>query len=224
MSEAFSCYITCLWGSGAGYLIMMIFIGLMITIALFVRTFRPEPFLAAQASTSFIIILGFLGMNCYMISYVWLYLAIVLGALIILGLLNYGFKRHLVNITCPDDVGPDLRKELVDMFGCEVRFIDHHVPKAFAHANVIYLSIGLIEALNDRELKAVVAHEAFHINFTPDRTILVSMAILSLWFRSFRDEKAADWFAAEMIDRHSIISAMEKLDIKGREERIAALS
>ena len=224
MNEALSCYITCLWGSGAGYLIIMLIVGLLAAIVLFARTFRPEPFLVAQASTSGIIIFGFLGMNCYMISYIWLYIAIVLGALIILGLLNYGFKRHLANITCSDDIGLDLRNELADMFRCEVRFIDHQVPKAFTQANVIYLSIGLIEILDDRELKAVVAHEAFHVNFTPSRTLLASMAILSLWFRSFRDENAADWFAAEFIDKNSIISAMEKLDIKGREERIAALS
>ena len=54
--------------------------------------------------------------------------------------------------------------------GAKVYYYDSAVPGAFASGKSIFLSLGMLELMDDSELKAVLAHEVWHIrhnNKTP---------------------------------------------------------
>jgi len=99
------------------------------------------------------------------------------------------------------------------------------VPLAFCFGLLnpaICLSTGLIEALTDRELKAVLLHEEHHRrHYDPLRTLLADVAVALLFFlpaaAEWRNlfhiatELAADRHAVRLADRFSLAGALHKL-------------
>lgn len=99
------------------------------------------------------------------------------------------------------------------------------VPLAFCAGlfrPCIYLSTGLLDTLGDKELKAVLLHEAYHCRrYDPLRTLLADVLAAALFFlpavSEWRDmfltstECAADRYAIQMAGRPSLAGAMYKL-------------
>lgn len=86
----------------------------------------------------------------------------------------------------------------------------------------IYLSTGLLEVLSDKELRAVLLHEAFHCaRYDPLRTLLVESVATALFFlpavAEWRNlfltslELAADRHAMQMSGRWCLAGALHKL-------------
>lgn len=86
----------------------------------------------------------------------------------------------------------------------------------------IYLSMGLLNTLSDKELKAVLLHEAHHCRrYDPLRTLLADVLAATLFFlpavAEWRDmfltstELAADRYAIQFAGRPSLAGAMYKL-------------
>lgn len=86
----------------------------------------------------------------------------------------------------------------------------------------ICLSIGLLDTLSDRELKAVLLHEAYHCRrYDPLRTLLADVLAAAFFFlpavAEWRDmfvtstELAADRYAIQFAGRPSLAGAMYKL-------------
>jgi Zn-dependent protease with chaperone function len=86
----------------------------------------------------------------------------------------------------------------------------------------ICLSTGLLDALNDKELKAVLLHEAHHCrHYDPLRTLLADVLAGTLFFlpavAEWRDmfltstECAADRYAIQLAGRPSLAGAIYKL-------------
>lgn len=86
----------------------------------------------------------------------------------------------------------------------------------------IYLSTGLLNTLSDKELKAVLLHEAYHCRrYDPLRTLLADVLAAALFFlpaiAEWRDmfsistELAADRYAIQLAGRPSLAGAMYKL-------------
>lgn len=223
MFESISCYINCLWGTTLGYVMLGLILILIFTLLLFFITFRAGPMFTAQISTSAIIIVGFIGMKCPMIDYIWFYLIVIAAGLFILLLLQIGFVKRLGRI----QISEDDEKDILSVYGLTVEhplhFLDSQSLQAFTFRGAIFLSIGLLEMLEIDELKAVIAHESYHLTNTPDRRLAASLAIISLWFHSFRDERMADRYAATLVGEAALVSALYKLGVRRAQKRVTAL-
>jgi Zn-dependent protease with chaperone function len=153
--------------------------------------------------------------------YIWFYFGLISGALVLMGVVQVVFDRRIRNIRIRD---AQLMKRLSSELECEIYLLDTQKIKAFTHKRQIYLSVGLVELLKPQEIKAVASHELYHVMHTPNRILANTLAVTSLWFKSYRDDAMADSFAASVAGRNHLISAFKKLGISGRKKRINRLA
>ncbi len=170
----------------------------------------------SQMGTAFAVIEGFRQMTCSMAAYVWIYLGLISGAMVFLGFVNVAFGRRIRNLEIRD---AHFLRGLSAELGCEIFLLDTQKIKAFTHRRRIYLSVGLVELLEPQEIKAVAAHELYHVRNTPNRFMANSLAVASLWLKSYRDDANADRFSSDLVGKDNLISAMEKLNVKGHRKR-----
>jgi heat shock protein HtpX len=175
----------------------------------------------SQMVSSIAIVEGFRQMNCVMSGYIWGYFALISGSLVFLGVVQIVFDKHVKGLEISD---ARFMRELSSDLGCEIYLLDTQRVKAFAHRRRIYLSVGLVELLEPNEIRAVASHELYHAKHTPNRLLANSLAVSSLWLRSYRDDASADKYASEVAGRENLISAFEKLNVVGAERRIKRLS
>ena len=102
--------------------------------------------------------------------------------------------------------------------------MDTPIIRAFVFMKRIYLSIGLLERLEKDEIKAVVAHEVYHLRYSPNKILSFLLALASLSFYRYSDEFAADQYAVGIVGKEKLISALKKLDIKDSSKRIRFLN
>jgi heat shock protein HtpX len=90
---------------------------------------------------------------------------------------------------------------------------DSAVPGAFAAGKSIFVSLGLLELLSDDELKAVLAHEAWHIRNNGRTSYLKQLAIMTFSSPGREElEELADRFAAVIAGSEALSSAHRKVD------------
>jgi Zn-dependent protease with chaperone function len=195
--------------------------GALIFGLVFIFTKRPNHMFLSQMVSSVAIVEGFRQMNCAMSGYVWGYFGIISGAMVFLGVIQMVFDRHVGSLEISD---ARLMGKLSDDIGCQVFLLDTQKIKAFTHKRRIYLSVGLVELLEYPELMAIATHELYHVNHTPNRILANSLAVASLWLRSYRDDAKADEFAAEKAGLENLKSAFKKLGVRGARRRIARLA
>ena len=94
-----------------------------------------------------------------------------------------------------------------------VYYFDSAIPKAFASGKAIFISIGMLEIFDEQELKAVLAHEAWHLRHNNKTPILRQLSLMT--FTKFRPgqelELMADSFAEEIVGKGALESAQAKL-------------
>jgi Zn-dependent protease with chaperone function len=180
-------------------------LGALILGGVFLFTKKPNHMFLSQAVSSFAMIEGFRQMSCPMSSYIWLYFGLISGAMVLMGVVQIAFDKRV----------QDLRI---------VYLLDTQKIKAFTHKRQIYLSVGLVELLEPEEIRAVCAHELYHVMHTPNRYLANTLAVASLWMKSYRDDAKADRFAAEVAGRENLISAFNKLRILNRKKRISRIA
>ncbi|MBU4220904.1 MAG: M48 family metalloprotease, partial [Euryarchaeota archaeon] len=89
-----------------------------------------------------------------------------------------------------------------------VYYYDSAVPKAFAAGKSVFVSLGLLELLSDDELKAVLAHEAWHIRNNGRTPFLKQLAIMTFSSTGRGElEDLADRFAEELTGSEALSSA-----------------
>lgn len=182
---------------------------------------RYELLLTAQFIMSIIISINLLFMICYMYYWIWIYFGIILTGSIIIVLVKYFIDSYVNNKTVGSiEYLSDIEKE----FDVKINVIDTAVVRAFVFLKKIYVSIGLLERLEKEEIKAVIAHEVYHLRFSPNKFTSSFLAIASLSFYRYSDEYAADRFAAKMTRKEDLIRALRKLDIKDAEKRISNIN
>jgi heat shock protein HtpX len=156
-----------------------------------------------------------------MFNWLWIYLGIILiGSLLI----------FIIKLLLDKDINESIIGSLSYIYEFErefnvpIKIIDSQRLKAFHYRRKIYLSIGLIERLDRDELKAVIAHEIYHLKYSPNKIISSILAISSLTFKRFNDEKSADRYAVGISGLDNFINALKKLNIKDSEKRISSIS
>jgi Zn-dependent protease with chaperone function len=181
---------------------------------------RFELLIAGQAAVASAIVVGIISMSCPMFQWIWAYLGVVSFGLLTLSFVRYcltheGQTNHaglLSNVAT-----------LEAQFGIPIRVIDTQKIRAFAHRREAYLSVGLLERLDEDEVTAVVAHEAYHVKHSPSKLVSSLAALSSLTFVPYNDEHLADQYAADTVGKDTLARALRKLEIVGGDQRIEGL-
>lgn len=196
---------------------------LVISIALLAASFMTkEPkhrlltFVSAQVAVILAIITTFYLMECEGMLTIYLYLgyAAVSGALMF-GITRY-YDRLMIRRLSAKPAGSIIGwvQRFVDsLASATVYYYDSAAPRAFAAGRSIFVSIGLLEVLDDDELRAVLAHEAWHIRNNSRMPYLRQLALMTFSsHKSSELENMADRFAAEIAGEEALSSARSKLD------------
>lgn len=215
------CFISCLIESSL-IIPVVIMIGLAsIFLFHFIKKRKFESLLMSQTLITSIIAISLVSMTCNMFNWLWIYLGIILiGSLLI----------FIIKILLDKDINESIIDSLSYIYEFErefnvpIKIIDSQRVKAFHYRRKIYLSIGLIERLDRDELKAVIAHEIYHLKYSPNKIISSILAISSLTFKRFNDEKSADRYAVDISGVDNFINALKKLNIKDSDKRISSIS
>ena len=177
---------------------------------------RIMTFVSAQICVLVAIAGTFYVMKCSEMLSIYLYFAYVAAStIIIFGVLRY-YDRIMVRRLSAKPVAPLMKwtQDFIDrLTSATVYYYDSAIPRAFASGRSIFVSLGLLEILNEDELKAVLAHEAWHIRNNSRTPYLKQLALMT--FSSHKGselEKLADIFAAEIAGSKALSSARDKLD------------
>jgi len=215
------CFYVCVSAAG---LVFPLILFTAITAGLFVaykmnRGYKP--LVGAQLTVTVMISTSLASMDCSTMSpWVWFYLGAVIIGTVGIGLLRTYSGSRLAS----DTLGrfPALA-DLEEEFDVDIVVLDTQRVKALAYKDNVYLSVGLLERLDDDQLRAVVAHEVYHLETRSPRMMSSILALTSLTFLRYSDEREADAYAARLIGEDAIVGALETLGIQDRKERTADL-
>jgi heat shock protein HtpX len=196
---------------------------IVISIALLAASFmiktpkhRLLSFVSAQFAAFLAIITTFYLMKCDWMLTIYLYLGYALvSSAIIFGVLRF-YDRVLIRRLNAKPIGNVLgwiQEFMNRMANATVYYYDSAIPKGFAAGKSIFVSMGLLEILTDDELKAVLAHEAWHIRNNSRTPFMKQLAVMTFSSHK-RDEleELADSFAAEIAGSEALSSARRKVD------------
>lgn len=177
---------------------------------------RLLTFVSAQVAVLLAISATFYLMNCSYMLTIYLYLGYAaISTVLIFGVLRYYDRIMLRRLDAkPAETVLEWVQEFVDaLTSARVYYFDSAIPRAFAAGKSIFVSIGLLELLNTEELKAVLAHEAWHIRNNSRTPYLKQLAFMT--FSSHKEselEDMADSFAAGIAGVEALSSARGKMD------------
>ena len=179
-----------------------------------------KPLVGAQLMVTVMISTSLASMDCYMSTGVWFYLGAVIIGAVGIGLLRTYNRSRLAS----DTLGRfDALTDLEEGFDVDIVVLDTQRVRALAYKDTVYLSVGLLERLDDDQLRAVVAHEVYHLETRSPRMLSSFLALTSMTFLRYSDEREADAYAARVVGEEAIIGALETLRIRDRKVRAADL-
>ena len=155
-------------------------------------------------------------MKCSEMLSIYLYFGYVaVSSFLIFGVLR-SYDRIMIRRVGAKPVGnliPWVQGFVTKLTTATVYYYDSAAPRAFAAGRSIFVSIGLLEILNDDELKAVLAHEAWHIRHNLRMPYLKQLAIMTFSSHKCPElESLADKFAAEIAGIEALAGARSKVD------------
>ena len=77
--------------------------------------------------------------------------------------------------------------------------------------------------VDDDQLRAVVAHEVYHLRHDHPRLLGHLLSLTSLTFLRYDDEHAADIYAAKVAGAEAMAGALDRLGIEDRDHRTSLL-
>jgi len=222
ITEEIQCYITCITGSR-----LLPLIGAHVFLALLFFTFylkarksllRIFSFIAAQLFMLFVICTTFFAMRCSQMLTIEIYIAYVILSTLVVILLPKVYYRILIKrykakpltdiIDWPQTFVNTLTEE------AKVYYYDSAIPRAFISGKIIFLSMGMLELMDDLELKAVLAHEVWHLRHNNEMPLLRQLSFMTFTQNRSKDEFEilADIFAGEIVSGDAVESARVKLN------------
>lgn len=222
ITQEIDCYITCITSSD-----LLPLIGIEAFLALVFFTFylkagkpvsRLTSFIAGQLFMVLLIGTVISAMQCSQMLTIEIYTAYAVLSTAIIMLLPKVYYKILIRkysaqpITEIVDWPQAFVNDLIE--GAKVYYYDSAVPAAFASGKVIFLSIGMLELMDETELKAVIAHEVWHIRHNNRTPFLRQLSFMTFTKNHSEDELEllADTFAGEVVNESSVESARAKLN------------
>lgn len=222
ITQEIDCYITCITGSN-----LLPLIGIEAFLALVFFTFylkagkpvsRLTSFIAGQLFMVLLIGTVISAMQCSQMLTIEIYTAYAVLSTAIVILLPKVYYKILIRkysaqpITEIVDWPQAFVNDLIE--GAKVYYYDSAVPAAFASGKVIFLSIGMLELMDEKELKAVIAHEAWHIRYNSRTPLLRQLSFMTFTKNHSEDELEllADAFAGKVVSESAVKSARAKLN------------
>lgn len=177
---------------------------------------RLLAFVSAQFAAFLAIISTFYLMKCEGMLTIYLYSGYaVVSTAVIFGALRF-YDRLMIRRLKAKPIGNVIgwMQEFTGrLANATVYYYDSAVPKAFAAGKSVFVSLGLLELLTNDELKAVLAHEAWHIRNNGRTPFLKQLAIMTFSSPGRGElEELADRFAQEIAGSEALLSARRKLD------------
>ncbi len=215
-----SCFGLCLESSHlAPFVVSLVVISIsLLAASLMIRgpKHRLLIFVSAQITVLLAIIATFYIMRCDGMLTTYLYLIYAaMSSILVFGVHRF-YDRVMIkrlNAKPAGNIVEWVQGFVNQLTSATVYYYDSAAPRAFAAGRSIFISIGLLEILNDDELRAVLAHEAWHIRNNSRMPYLKQLAIMT--FSSHKKselEYMADCFAAEIAGNEALCSARDKLD------------
>ncbi len=175
--------------------------------------YRLIIYVSAQVAVLLAIFTTFYIMRCSEMLTAYLYLAYASATSLLIFVTQRFYDRIMVRRLDAKPIGGVLKwvQEFVDtLVNATVYYYDSSIPRAFACGKSIFVSIGLLEMLDETELKAVLAHEAWHLRSS--RFLFKQLAFMT--FSSQKEvETLADCFAAKIAGNKALISARNKVKV-----------
>ncbi len=213
-----SCYGQCLkpWAPYVALFLVISIASIAASLMLKDPKRRLQTFAFSQAAGLFSVGMTYYLMNCADMLSLYLYFAyVIISSVLIFGTLRY-YDRILIKRlkARPAENILNWTQEFVDkLTSARVYYFDSAMPRAFAAGRSVFISIGLLELLTDDELKAVLAHEAWHIRYNSRMPFLKQVAMMAFSSSSEPElEFKADIFAAEIAGNAALSSARNKVD------------
>ena len=221
ISDEITCYAECISNSNLLPLITLLVVVSLLFFAFYLKTKTPvqrvSSFAGAQLSMVGAIAATFSTMECSRMLTIEIYLAYVLISTGIMLFLPGSYYKILIRhhnakpisdiVDWADDFVTALSED------SHVYYFDSAIPKAFASGKAIFISIGMLELFDEQELKAVLAHEAWHLRHNNKTPILRQLSLMT--FTKFRSEQElelmADRFAEKIVSKGALESARAKL-------------
>ena len=196
---------------------------LVISIALLAASFmvkKPKhrllTFVSAQVAVFLATVATFYLMKCDGMLTIYLYFAyVVISSVLIFWVLRH-YDSLMIKRLDAKPVGNlmDWTQKFVNQLtSATVYYYDSAAPRAFAAGRSIFVSVGLLEMLDNEELKAVLAHEAWHIRNNSRTPYLRQLAFMAFSSHKRTElEYMADCFAADIAGSKALSSARNKID------------
>ncbi len=222
ITQEIDCYITCIAGSDLLPVIGIEAFLAFVFFAFYLKAGKPvlrlTSFIAAQIFMVLLIGTVISAMQCSQMLTIEIYTAYAVLSTLIIMLLPKVYYKILIRkysaqpITDIMDWPQAFVNNLIE--GAKVYFYDSAVPAAFASGKSIFLSIGMLELMEETELKAVIAHEVWHIRHNNRTPLLRQLSFMTFTKNRSEDELEllADAFAAEVVSRSAVESARAKLN------------
>ncbi|HEY3361262.1 MAG TPA: M48 family metalloprotease [Methanosarcina sp.] len=221
ITKEIDCYIECIKGSHLLPLVVAeIFLALLL-FAFYLKTRKPI-IRILSIITAQLFMLSAIGtiisaMQCSQMLTIEIYTAYVVLSTLVIILLPRVYYRILIK--------KYKAKPIIDIMDwpqtfvntltekSKVYYYDSAVPRAFASGKMIFLSIGMLELMNDLELKAILAHEVWHLRHNNQTPLLRQLSLMTFTKNLSKDEleSLADTFAGEIVSRDAVESARAKL-------------
>lgn len=221
IQDEMECYVACINESA-----LFPFIGITVFLALlmfsiYFKTSKPvtrlSSFVAGQLFIISAIAAVVYAMQCSQMLSIEIYLGYVTLSTAIILLLPRVYYKVLIKRY---DARPitdimDWPQDFVNSLGTksDVYYFDSAVPRAFASGKAIFLSLGMLELVDEKELKAILAHEVWHLRHNNRTPILRQLALMSFTRNRSENEleMLADRFAEKIVGKNALESARTKL-------------
>lgn len=218
-SEA-SCYFNCVFSSPMAYVILFVLAAAVLLFILYLTISEPGNRIKFFAGGQILVIaavwLSFTTMECYPMFSINIYMIYTFMTLSLMFLIPGFFHRLLVkrlNASPIMNIMGWAQKFVDDLVtGARVYYFDSAIPRAFACGRSIFVSIGLLEILTDEEIKAVLAHESWHLMHNNKTNWLKQLSMITFLPIVRTDiEQLADIYASELMGKNTLDSARSKL-------------
>ncbi|MDP2218285.1 MAG: M48 family metalloprotease [Methanolobus sp.] len=227
IQDEVGCYIACVADSGLlPWLMASLFMALLL-FAFYLKArssrSRISSFIAAQLCMLASIAMVVSSMQCSRMLTIEIYTAYVFLSTMLILFLPRIYYRILIKryrarpvaelMEWPQVFVNSLKEQYKTPGMSEVYYYNSAVPRAFASGKTIFLSMGLLEIMDKAELKAILAHEVWHLRHNTRTPILRHLSMIT-FTRNFSEselENMADIFAADVVSRRAVESARSKM-------------